>query len=49
MTSSSCGIFWSVCAILSFCMLQIAHTGVVNMVIQSGNEMNVRVEDIRIV
>lgn len=32
----------------SFCMLQIAHTGVVNQVIQSGNEMNVRVEDIRI-
>ena len=32
----------------SFCMLQIAHTGVVNQVIQSGDEMNVRVEDIRI-
>jgi hypothetical protein len=30
-------------------MLQIAHTGVVNHVIQSGSEMNVRVEDIRIV
>ncbi|MGA2122695.1 MAG: (Fe-S)-binding protein [Methanoregula sp.] len=33
----------------SFCMLQIAHTGVVNQVIRSGEEMNVRVEDIRIV
>jgi len=48
MTSFSSGIFWSVCAISSFCMLQIAHTGVVNQVIRSGNEMNVRVEDIRI-
>jgi hypothetical protein len=32
----------------SFCMLQIAHTGVVNQVIQSGDEVNIRVEDIRI-
>jgi len=30
-------------------MLQIAHTGVVNQLTQSVNEMNVRVEDIRIV
>jgi len=46
---SSCGIFWSGYEIPSFCMLQIAHTGVVNQVIRSGKEMNVRVEDIRIV
>lgn len=33
----------------SFCMLQLAHTSVVNQVIQSGNDTNIRLEDIRIV
>ena len=32
----------------SFCMLQIAHTGVVNQVIQSADGTTIRVEDIRI-
>ncbi|MFA4849983.1 MAG: (Fe-S)-binding protein [Methanoregula sp.] len=32
----------------SFCMMQVAHTGVVNMVLEKSTGMQVRVEDIRI-
>jgi uncharacterized Fe-S cluster-containing protein len=32
----------------SFCMMQIAHTGVVNMVLEKSTGLHVRVEDIRI-
>jgi uncharacterized Fe-S cluster-containing protein len=32
----------------SFCMMQIAHTGVVNMVLVKSNGVHIRVEDIRI-
>jgi uncharacterized Fe-S cluster-containing protein len=32
----------------SFCMMQVAHTGVVNMVLEKSTGLQVRVEDIRI-
>jgi uncharacterized Fe-S cluster-containing protein len=32
----------------SFCMMQVAHTGVVNMVLEQSTGLHVRVEDIRI-
>ncbi|MFA4876085.1 MAG: (Fe-S)-binding protein [Methanoregula sp.] len=32
----------------SFCMMQLAHTGVVNMVLEKSSGLHVRVEDIRI-